>query len=104
MNKDVPIGIVSGIHDDIRHCVARIDGQTTHAGGVPGKNRSDAVLAGAEAVDALKDWWVQNENLGKDFVLTIGKLTTDPAQHGITKVPGAVLFTIDARSKSDPIL
>ena len=71
---------------------------------MPCKNRRDAVLAGAELVGALEDWWVQNENLGKDFVLTVSKLPTHPAQHGITKVPGAMLFTNDAPSKSDLIL
>jgi N-carbamoyl-L-amino-acid hydrolase len=38
------------------------------------------------------------------LVLTLGKLYTDPESHAISKVPGVVSFTIDARSQSDEIL
>ncbi len=104
IDSNLPVGIVTGIRGNLRHRFARIDGQTTHAGGVPRKKRRDAVLAGAELVVRLEDLWLQNEIAGKDLVLTIGEFTTDPTQHGITKVPGTLLFTIDIRSKSDKVL
>ena len=37
-------------------------------------------------------------------MLTFGEFTTDVAQHGITKVPGLVRFTLDVRSDSDEVL
>ncbi len=38
------------------------------------------------------------------MVLTIGEFSTNPAMHGITKVPGEVSMTIDMRSIDDEIL
>ena len=100
----LPIGIVSSIRGNIRHRYASITGQTTHAGGVPRRARSDAVLAGAELVTVLEQHWLEVETLGQDMVLTLGEFTTDPAQHGITKVPGLLLFTLDVRSDSSSVL
>ena len=100
----LPIGIVSSIRGNIRHRYASITGQTTHAGGVPRRARSDAVLAGAELVTVLEQHWLEVETLGQDMVLTLGEFATDPAQHGITKVPGLLLFTLDVRSDSSSVL
>ncbi|MEP4013610.1 MAG: hydantoinase/carbamoylase family amidase [Sulfitobacter sp.] len=99
-----PIGIVTGIRGNIRHRFARIMGETTHAGGVPRQGRRDTVMAGAELVATLESWWLQTENSGGDMVLTIGEFSTDPAQHGITKVPGHLGFTLDMRSQDSNIL
>lgn len=99
-----PIGIVTGIRGNIRHRFASIMGETTHAGGVPRQNRRDAVMAGAELVAILENWWLQTESSGGDMVLTIGEFTTDPAQHGITKVPGRLDFTLDMRSQDSNVL
>lgn len=100
----LPIGNVTGIRGNIRHRFASITGETTHAGGVPRANRRDAVLAGAELVATLEHWWHQTESAGGDMVLTFGEFTTDPALHGITKVPGHVSFTLDMRSQDASIL
>lgn len=99
-----PIGIVTGIRGNIRHRFASITGETTHAGGVPRQSRRDAVMAGAVLVATLENWWLQTESSGGDMVLTIGEFTTDPAQHGITKVPGRLDFTLDVRSQDSDIL
>ena len=100
----LPIGIVTGIRGNIRHRFASLTGETTHAGGVPRASRRDAVMAGAELVTTLENWWHQTEAAGGDVVLTFGEFTTDPAQHGITKVPGHVGFTLDMRSQDAAIL
>ena len=100
----LPIGIVTGIRGNIRHRFASITGETTHAGGVPRANRRDAVLAGAELISNLEQWWHQTEAIGGDMVLTFGEFSTDPARHGITKVPGHVGFTLDMRSQNPTIL
>jgi N-carbamoyl-L-amino-acid hydrolase len=101
---DRPVGIVSGIRGNIRHRFGRIEGETTHAGGVPRAARRDAVLAGAELASRLEAFWADMEARGADMVLTIGEFATDPARHGITKVPGEVRFTLDARSLDEQVL
>ena len=104
VGAQTPIGIVTGIRGNIRHRFASITGKTTHAGGVPRQTRRDAVMAGAELVATLENWWLETETSGGDMVLTIGEFTTDPAQHGITKVPGHLGFTLDMRSQDTAIL
>lgn len=95
----LPVGIVTGIRGNIRHRFASIAGQTTHAGAVPRSARRDAVLAGTALVNVLEDFWLKTEAQGGDMVLTFGEFSTDPAQHGITKVPGLLNFTLDMRSQ-----
>jgi len=104
VGADVPVGIVTAIRGNIRHRFARIEGETTHAGGVPRRSRRDAVLAGAELVGALEDWWLDVEAAGEDMVLTIGEFSTNQAEHGITKVAGLLTFTLDMRSQDDALL
>lgn len=100
----LPVGIVTAVRGNIRHRYATITGQTTHAGGVPRRVRQDAVLAGAELVSTLERHWLEAEARGEDMVLTFGEFSTDAAQHGITKVPGLVRFTLDVRSESKAVL
>ena len=99
-----PVGIVTAIRGNIRHRHCRITGETTHAGGVPRRSRRDAVLAGVELAAALEALWLEAEDAGDDIVLTFGEFSTDPARHGITKVPGFLGFTIDVRSQDDAVL
>jgi len=99
-----PVGIVTAIRGNIRHRFCRIEGETTHAGGVPRRSRRDAVLAGAELAHAMETHWLAVEARGDDMVLTLGEFSTDTALHGITKVPGLVTFTIDVRSQDDAVL
>lgn len=99
-----PVGIVTAIRGNIRHRFATITGETTHAGGVPRSARRDAVRAGAELVMALERFWLEVEAAGGDMVLTFGEFSTDPQMHGVTKVPGAVRFTIDMRSQDGETL
>lgn len=99
-----PVGIVTAIRGNIRHRFCRIEGETTHAGGVPRQSRRDAVLAGAELVHAMETYWLEAEAKGDDMVLTLGEFTTDAKLHGITKVPGLLTFTLDVRSQDDTVL
>ncbi len=101
---DRPIGIVTAIRGNIRHRFVWLRGETTHAGGVPRRSRRDAVLAGAALLGDLEQFWRAAEDAGEDMVLTIGDFFTNPAIHGITKVPGEVSMTIDMRSEDDRII
>ena len=99
-----PVGIVTAIRGNIRYRFPRITGQTTHAGGVPRAYRKDALLAGVELVAAMEGWWLEFERASRDFVLTIGEFSTNADHHAITKVPGELAFTIDARSVDPDVL
>lgn len=104
VEKGCSVGIVTAIRGNLRHRHARITGETTHAGGVPRASRRDAVLAGVELAARLEGFWHDAEANGEDMVLTFGEFSTDPTLHGITKVPGWLGFTLDARSQSDALL
>lgn len=104
VEQSLPVGIVTAIRGNKRYRYCSIKGRTTHAGGVPRSCRQDAVLAGAELACALEAQWIRLENQSHDLVLTIGQFTTDSNQHGITKVPGRVDFTLDFRSQDSTTL
>jgi len=104
VDANIPVGIVTGIRGNIRHRFATIRGETTHAGAVPRRTRRDAVLAGAELACSLETFWLDAEAAGQDMVLTLGQFATDSAYHGITKVPGALDFTVDVRSEDNAVL
>lgn len=93
-----PVGIVSGIRGNVRARNARCIGAPAHAGAAPRRLRRDAVMAAAEFVGALEHDWEAMEAEGRDLVLTLGKLFTDPASHSHNKVPELVQFSIEARS------
>ncbi|MEM1362498.1 MAG: hydantoinase/carbamoylase family amidase [Pseudomonadota bacterium] len=99
-----PVGIVSSIRGNIRHRFGKIIGETTHAGGVPRNLRRDVVLAGADLLGQLEGFWQEAEARGEDLVITVGEFATDAASHGITKVPGLLRFSLDARSQSETVL
>ncbi len=94
-----PAGIVTGIRGSARARSARCVGAYSHSGAVPREYRSDAVLATAALVSGLEQAWAEVLDAGRDLVFTVGKLTTDPEQHAITKVPGETRFSIDLRSE-----
>lgn len=98
IEQNLPVGIVTGIRGNRRYRHCHIEGETTHAGGVPRRCRRDALMAGVELLSALEEKWRLLEQQRRDLVLTIGEFCTDAAQHGITKVPGRIDFTLDFRS------
>ena len=94
-----PVGIVTGIRGSSRARSARCIGAYSHTGAVPRGFRSDAVLATAALCGRLDDAWTEILEAGGDLVFTVGKLSTDPDAHAITKVPGETRFSIDLRSQ-----
>ncbi len=104
VERSYPVGIVTAIRGNRRYRYASITGQTTHAGGVPRRSRRDAVLAAAHLATELEREWIRLEEAGQDIVLTLGQFATDSSQHGITKVPGRLDFTLDFRSASPETL
>lgn len=94
----LPVGVVTGIRGNRRLPGARCIGEYSHCGGVPRSHRRDAVIATAELVSALDAIWSECEADGRDFAFTIGKFFTDADWHAMTKIAGAVDFSLDMRS------
>jgi N-carbamoyl-L-amino-acid hydrolase len=98
-----PVAICTGIPGNFRYADARIAGSNDHVG-LPRRFRHDAALAGAEFAMALDGLWQEYEARGVPMACTIGRFYTDPAQHGLTIVPGAFNFSLDVRAYDDAVL
>ena len=97
-SKGLPVGIVTGIRGNRRLPSAKCIGEYSHCGGVPRSYRKDAVLAVADLITYLDLVWDDCEENDKDFAFTVGKIFTDKDWHAMTKISGAVEFSLDMRS------
>ncbi len=94
--KGLAVAVATAIRGKARYRFARSVGAYAHSAAVPRAFRSDAVFATAELVTRLDTFWQEAEAAGsRDSVFTIGKFFTDPDLHAMTKVPGAVSFTLN---------
>ncbi len=100
----IAVGIVSAIRGNVRCPDVRCIGAYDHAGAVPRRLRRDAVMATAELVAAMEQFWQRIEDDGGDLVMTFGQLGTDPEAHSLTTIPGLVRFTFDARGHTQETL
>ena len=98
-----PVGICTGIPGNFRYPAARIEGSHDHVG-LPRRFRRDAAMAGAEFAMALDHVWEEHEANGVPMACTIGRFHTDPAQHGLTIVPGEFHFSLDVRAYDEAVL
>jgi N-carbamoyl-L-amino-acid hydrolase len=96
--EEFPVGIVTGIRGNFRCPAARVSGEYSHCGGVPRAYRRDAVMAASEFVTRLDALWGAAEESGRDMAVTIGKFFTDADEHAMTKISGAVEFSLDVRT------
>lgn len=94
----LPVGVVTGIRGCLRFRNAHCLGAYAHSGAEPRHTRRDAVAATVALVQRLNDDWERVEMEGGDLAFTVGELTTDPAQHGPSKVSGETRFVLDFRS------
>lgn len=97
VDRDLPVGIVTGIRGDLRYRNARCLGVYGHSGALAREQRQDAVAATVALIHSLNGAWRTLENEGRDLVFTVGELTTDPAYHGPSKVAGETRFVLDIR-------
>ncbi|WP_342363295.1 Zn-dependent hydrolase [Terrarubrum flagellatum] len=102
--QGLPIGIVAGIRGNIRHRSVECVGEAGHSGAVPRWLRRDAVFATAELIARLDRRWRALLEHGHDLVVTCGVLGTDPKEHAIARIPGAIAFSFEARSQSQDTL
>lgn len=98
--RQLPLAVVSGIRGNVRHSRVTCHGDAQHSGVVPRWLRHDAMFAVADLIMRLDEHWRALLERGTDLVVTTGIVTTDPAEHSISRIPGQVNFSFEARSKS----
>ena len=102
--ENIPVGVVTAIRGSLRARNGKATGEYSHSGAVPHYLRKDAVFAAAEFARACEDFAHSTRAEGEDIDVTFGEFTTNREAHGLTKVPGELRFTIDARSSSNAFL
>lgn len=98
-----PVGICTGIPGNFRYPNVRIEGSNDHVG-LPRRFRHDAAMAGAEFAMAMESLWAEHDARNVPMACTIGRFYTDPAQHGLTIVPGSFHFSLDVRAYDETVL
>jgi N-carbamoyl-L-amino-acid hydrolase len=98
--RGLPVSIVTGIRGNIRHRKVICRGEPGHSGTIPRWLRKDAVFAFADLVMRLDEHWRVLLERGLDLVVTTGIVSTEPAEHAISRIPGEVEFSFEVRSQS----
>lgn len=102
--RQLPLAVVSGIRGNVRHNRVLCHGDAQHSGVVPRWLRHDAMFAVADLIMRIDEHWRVLLERGTDLVVTTGIVGTDPAEHSISRIPGQVSFSLEARSKSTDTL
>jgi len=98
IDANMPIGIVSAIRGSFRYRKMRWLGEYAHSGAVGRTQRRDAVRAAVLWMADMDQTWEILLRQGDDLVVTVGQLSTNPAQHAFSKVAGELDCCIDVRS------
>ncbi len=98
--RDLPTAVVTGIRGNIRHKQILCRGEAGHSGAVPRWLRRDAVFATADLICRLDEHWRALLERGLDLVVTTGIISTNPAEHSMSRIPGEVGFSFEVRSQS----
>ncbi|XVH33118.1 Zn-dependent hydrolase (plasmid) [Haloferacaceae archaeon DSL9] len=93
--SDRQIGVVEGVLG-MSWLEATIYGDSDHAGPSPMHTRSDALVATADVVTAVRRL---ANRLGDDVVTTVGELSIEP--NSVNVIPAESRFTVDVRSYDD---
>jgi hydantoinase/carbamoylase family amidase len=92
------VGAVTAIAGLVR-LEARFTGQANHAGTTPMDMRSDALVAAARAVTAIRD---AANAVGEGAVATVGSIGAAPGAYNV--VPGEARISVDLRCPEAPAL
>jgi N-carbamoyl-L-amino-acid hydrolase len=98
--RQLPTAIVTGIRGNLRHRRVICRGEAGHSGTVPRWLRKDALFAVADLLMRLDEHWNRLLERGIDLVVTSGECGTDSNLHAISRIPGEVNFSFEARSQS----
>ena len=93
---NIPLGIATAVRGNVRFPDARCIGAYGHSAALPRRFRQDAVLAVADLALGLDGYWKDRIAQGdEDFIVTVGKFSTDAVLHAMTKVAGEVKFSLN---------
>ena len=98
--RKLPLAVVSGIRGNVRHNNIQCIGAAGHSGAVPRWLRRDAMFAVADLIMRLDEHWSVLLERGTDLVVTTGMVSTNTAEHAVSRIPGQVRFSFEVRSKS----
>ena len=99
VERQWPVAAVTGIRGNFRHQKIQCIGEAGHSGAVPRWLRRDAVFAASELIMRMDDHWSTIQQHGGDLVLTAGIFQTDASRHAMSRIPGEVTFSFEARSQ-----
>jgi len=102
--REVPVAMVTGIRGNIRHRHVVCRGRAGHSGAVPRWLRHDAVLATAELLNGMDEHWRILLERGRDLVMTVGILHTNPDEEAMSRIPGECSFSFEMRSQHQETL
>lgn len=102
--RHFPMAPVTGIRGNRRYPKNRIIGSPGHSGAVPRWLRHDTVFAFGELITGLDDHWKALLEQGIDLVVTAGVVQTNADEHGMTRIPGELTFSLEFRSQSEATL
>ncbi|AFL68114.1 M20 family metallo-hydrolase [Sulfurospirillum barnesii] len=91
-NKNIPVGIVTGIAAPIRYALT-LQGRADHSGATPMNMRADALACAAEIILHVEN--VAKEKAGETTVATVGFANATPGVLNV--IPGSVSLGIDIR-------
>lgn len=104
LERAVPVAVVSGIRGNVRHREIRCIGEAGHSGAVPRSLRHDAMFAVADLITRLDEHWRRLLERDIDLVVTTGVVSTEQDTHAVSRIPGQVSFSFEARSESTDTL
>lgn len=104
LEKNYPVGVVTSMYGGFRHMAIEVVGRWAHSGATPHGYRADAVVAFADLVGRLNRRWADWVANGHELVITFGKVETDPALHGGSRVAGKLTASLDVRAATQGTL
>ena len=93
----LPVAIGTGVPGNFRYAEIKVHGEWAHVG-LPRRFRHDAVLAASDFALGLDAIWQAEDAGNRPMAFTIGRFTTDPAEHALTKVAGLMTLSLDVRA------
>lgn len=102
--RKLPFAMVTAINGGFRYPEAVCLGTYAHSGAEPRFSRMDAVLGFSDLVQHLETLWDRLESEGYELTITFGRVESDAAHHGGSRVLGKIGFSLDVRCEHDHVL
>jgi N-carbamoyl-L-amino-acid hydrolase len=104
--KGIPIGAATAIRGNKRHPFATCRGEYGHSAAMPRPTRRDVVIPTARLIAKADQMWKELFDTGKhdDLIMNFGMLSTNPAEHAMTKIAGEINFSLGISSVDNDLL